>query len=123
MTRNALILLTTSLLAGTAGTPASAHPKLQLSDPAAGATVNAAVSVITMSFSEAVVQKFSGISVQNDAKQSAPVLSTSVDANDKKKLVVRLKSPLKPGNYEVQWHAVAADTHRVEGHFSFVVSQ
>lgn len=123
MNREMPALLFAAVLVCAVGTTASAHPKLQVSDPQAGATVTEAVNAVTMSFSEAVVLKFSGVSIQNEAKKAIPTLSAALDPNDKKKLVIRLKSALQPGTYEVNWHAVSADTHRVEGHFSFIVGR
>jgi len=35
---------------------------------------------------------------------------------------VPISTPLPPGAYDVDWHAVGADTHRVTGHFSFRVA-
>ena len=36
---------------------------------------------------------------------------------------VPIAKPLSPGTYDVDWHAVSVDTHRVNGHFSFKVAQ
>jgi methionine-rich copper-binding protein CopC len=38
-------------------------------------------------------------------------------------LVVLLSKPLAAGTYKMEWHAFAADTHRVEGTYSFTVRQ
>ena len=46
---------------------------------------------------------------------------TSTVAADGKTLVGTLRSPLPAGTYTVGWHAVTADTHRVEGSYSFTV--
>lgn len=45
------------------------------------------------------------------------------DPNDKRQLVVPFIRPLPPGTYDVDWHAVSSDTHRVKGHFFFKVAQ
>jgi methionine-rich copper-binding protein CopC len=42
-------------------------------------------------------------------------------AGDGKTMVLTLQRPLAPGSYAVTWHAVAADTHRIQGSFTFTV--
>jgi methionine-rich copper-binding protein CopC len=36
--------------------------------------------------------------------------------------VVPVTEQLPPGDYNVEWHAVSDDTHRVKGNFSFSVA-
>jgi hypothetical protein len=40
---------------------------------------------------------------------------------DGKTLIGTLKAPLPVGSYTLGWHVVTADTHRVEGSYSFTV--
>ena len=40
---------------------------------------------------------------------------------DGKTLVITFDKPLPQGSYTVAWHAVAADTHRIQGSFAFKV--
>jgi hypothetical protein len=47
-------------------------------------------------------------------------MTTSVAA-DGKTLKATPKARLAPGSYRVDWHAVAADTHRIKGSFAFTV--
>ena len=46
----------------------------------------------------------------------------ATDAKDEKQLIVALQAPLKAGAYTVKWTAVTADTHRVNGTYSFKVA-
>jgi methionine-rich copper-binding protein CopC len=43
------------------------------------------------------------------------------DPKNKKQLVLPIQESLPPGIYNVDWHAVSVDTHRVEGHYTFKV--
>jgi len=49
--------------------------------------------------------------------------SPTVDPNHKRQLIVPISNSLQPGTYDVDWHAVSVDTHKVSGHFSFKVAQ
>jgi copper resistance protein C len=111
-----------SLLAASfAATAAAAHPKLVKSDPAADAVVAASPKELRLSFNEELVPKFSSADVKDQKGQKIEVGDAAADPADKKQLVLPLAKPLAAGTYKVEWHAVAADTHRVQGTFSFTV--
>lgn len=106
---------------------AQAHPRLVSALPAANSSI-AATKELKLTFSETLVAQFSGISVLMTAmpgmKMTAPMSVgkvTSGVAADGKTLVGTLTSPLPAGTYMLGWHAVTADTHRVEGSYSFIV--
>ena len=107
--------------------PAVAHPKLLSSQPAAGSQV-AAPKVISLTFSEKLVPQFSGFDLMMTAMPGMsdhPPMKmqgyrTAVGA-DGKTLSASLPRALPAGTYELSWHAVAADTHRIEGKFGFSV--
>jgi hypothetical protein len=109
------------------GTAAAAHPALVSSLPAANTTV-APTATIELHFSEKLEAAFSGGTLQmtsmpgmtNHAPMKMSGLTTKVGA-DGKTLVITTKAPMPAGGYTLDWHAVAADTHRVEGSFSFTV--
>ncbi|AFW01381.1 copper resistance protein CopC [Gluconobacter oxydans] len=105
---------------------AFAHTKLVSSTPAANATV-AAPPQITLSFSEGLIPKLSGAEIvmtgmpgMSDERMTISGYQTSTAA-DGKTLVLTLAQPLSTGNYQVAWHAVSTDTHRVEGILAFTV--
>jgi hypothetical protein len=106
---------------------AQAHPKLLSASPAAN-SASATTNELKLTFSETLVSQFSGMSIlmteMPGMKMKAPMSVgkvTSSVAADGKTLVGTLQSPLPAGTYKLGWHAVTADTHRVEGSYSFVV--
>ena len=110
-----------------AGTAAQAHPKLVSATPAANATV-ARTAKIELHFSEALVSQFSGVDlVMTDMpgmKMNSPMKMNGVAVAvgpDGKTLVATLKTPLPAGSYKLDWHAVSADTHRINGSYTFQV--
>jgi methionine-rich copper-binding protein CopC len=119
-----IVILTASSFAATA---AVAHPKLLTEAPAAGATVSGPMA-IELEFNEAVVDRFSAIELQMTEmpgmKMAAPmkmIAGVAVVGEEGKRLTTTFAKPLSKGVYKVVWHAVAADTHRVEGSYSFTV--
>ena len=105
----------------TVGRMAWAHPVLEASDPGQGATVSSPKE-IRLTFTENLIAKFSGLTIKDQSGRPIGTASPSVDPNDKRQLIVPISTPLPPGAYDVDWHAVGADTHRVTGHFSFRVA-
>lgn len=118
ITNTSLAIFLGSLIGGWA----YAHPILQSSTPAQDAIVQAAKEV-RLIFNESVIPKFSGLTIKDSVGSLIETANPSVDPNDKRQLVVPVVKPLSPGTYNVEWHAVAADTHKVNGHFSFKVVQ
>jgi methionine-rich copper-binding protein CopC len=112
-----LAILITSILGGVAW----AHPVLEATDPRQGATVSSPKE-IRLTFTEALVAKFSGLIVKDQSGHPIETASPSVDPNQKGQLIVPITKSLPPGAYDVDWHAVSVDTHRVTGHFSFNVA-
>ena len=107
--------------------PALAHPKLVSSSPAATATV-AATNRLTLTFSEHLMPRLSGIDLAmtgmpgmaNHAPMKIGGVKTTV-GEDGKTLIAALPRPLAAGTYRVTWSAAGADTHRMGGNFSFTV--
>ncbi|MES2058050.1 MAG: copper homeostasis periplasmic binding protein CopC [Pseudomonadota bacterium] len=121
-------LVASFILAGLAiAAPAVAHPKLLSSQPVANASV-AKPSKITLVFSETLVAQMSGMTVvmtgmpgmANHAPMKMSGFKTSV-AKDGKTLVAAFARPLPAGTYQIQWHVVSTDTHRVDGSVAFTV--
>jgi methionine-rich copper-binding protein CopC len=113
----ALALAATALFGGVA----YAHPQLQSTEPAAGAST-AAPKQIRITFNEDVVSQFSGVELKDQAGKVIATGKAETDPANKKILVVPVKGELAPGDYKVEWHAVSADTHRVKGSYSFSVT-
>ena len=113
-----LAILATAVISGVA----HAHPVLKTVSPAQDAMVSPPKE-IRLTFSENVIPKFSGVTIKDKGGSLVETASPSTDPGDKRQLVVPITKPLPPGTYDVDWHAVSVDTHRVTGHFSFQVAQ
>ncbi|MGC7098527.1 copper resistance CopC family protein [Amycolatopsis lurida] len=120
MKRTAVSLfLTAFVLLATAGT-ASAHTKLESSDPAEGATLEAAPSQLTLRFSELVKVETSKVTVTGPNASEwqvgplaakGPVLTVPV-------------TPTGPaGEYAVNYEVTSADGHTVNGTTRFTLTK
>lgn len=96
---------------------AQAHAKLVGSTPVADTTATAPRQ-ITLKFNEKVQPKFTGVELMMGG---APVALKTTIAKDRMTLVGAPARPLTAGVYQVKWHAVTADTHRMQGSYSFTV--
>ena len=106
---------------------AQAHTKLVSSSPAANATV-AKLGKVVLTFNERVVARFTGVNLTMTAMPGMAVHQpmvisgfTSAMSSDGKTLTLLLRRALAPGTYQVKWHAVGDDTHRMEGTYKFTV--
>lgn len=104
---------------------AMAHPKLLNSFPAANSTV-AKPAAITLNFSEELLGPLSGVDLVMTGMpgmadhKPMPIKGFTTKAKGKT-LNVALPRPLPGGSYQLTWHAVAADQHRIEGSYTFTV--
>ncbi|MCY7262367.1 MULTISPECIES: copper homeostasis periplasmic binding protein CopC [Pseudomonas] len=116
------LFTTTALLASLLGASSVfAHAHLKGSNPAANSSV-VAPNELRLMFSEGVEAAFTQVTISKDG---APleVKSLATEGADKKTLVVTpAATPLRAGEYKVEWHAVSVDTHKSEGSYSFKVS-
>lgn len=115
--------IATALLLG-ATAPGRAHPKLVSSTPAASATVSN-TNRVTLTFNERLMAPLSGAAlVKTGMRGHAPMkisdFRTTVEP-DGKTLILTFAKPLSAGTYQLNWHAVAADTHRITGNLTFTV--
>ncbi|KPH61833.1 copper homeostasis periplasmic binding protein CopC [Novosphingobium sp. ST904] len=104
---------------------ALAHPKLLSAPPAANSAVAKPTS-ITLTFSEDLVAPLSGIDLvmtgMPGMADHKPMPIKGIAARAKgKTMTIALPRPLPTGTYELTWHAVAADQHRIEGSYGFTV--
>ncbi|MBS7562051.1 MULTISPECIES: copper homeostasis periplasmic binding protein CopC [Pseudomonas] len=116
------LFTTTALLASLlSASSVFAHAHLKGSNPAANSSV-VAPNELRLMFSEGVEAAFTQVTISKDG---APleVKSLATEGTDKKTLVVTpAATPLRAGEYKVEWHAVSVDTHKSEGSYSFKVS-
>ena len=121
-TIGAAALLASLAFAGTA----QAHPKLLSTNPVANSAV-AKPTKIALKFSEALIAPMSAADVIMTkmpgmaAKPMKMAGVTSAVTGDRKTLVLTARKPLTTGTYRVNWHVVSADTHRMQGSFTFAV--
>jgi len=113
-----IALFAASLIA----TSAYAHPTLKSANPPVDGTAAAAPTEIRLNFSEVVILKFSSVELRDQSGMQVATGKVATDAKDEKQLIVPLQAPLKAGKYTVKWVAVTADTHRVNGTYSFKVA-
>jgi methionine-rich copper-binding protein CopC len=100
--------------------PALAHPKLMATISAADAQAQSPQE-IRLSFSEALITKFSDLHLKDQEGKHVETGPAASDPKDRKHLIVPIKAALAPGRYTVEWHVVAEDTHRIKGSYSFEV--
>ncbi len=106
---------------------AFAHSKMVSSNPAANATV-AKPTRLSLTFSEKFLAPMSGVDLvmtgmpgmADHAPMPIKGYKTSV-APDGKTMIVTLPRALPAGSYDLKWHIVGADQHKMEGGYSFKV--
>ncbi|CAJ0703932.1 Copper resistance protein C [Ralstonia edaphis] len=101
---------------------AMAHPKLLSASPA-DKSVGPPPAQIALHFSEKLVAQFSDATLVMTAPSGSTtnVAAKVATGTDGRTLTVSPTQPLAPGAYRVDWHVVAADTHRVAGNLTFQV--
>lgn len=100
---------------------AFAHAHLQAADPAPKAELHASPQVVRVEFSEPVEPKFSRVVVRDAAGQGVQTGRLARDPKNAKVMLLPLGAALKPGTYQVEWLAVATDTHKTRGTYTFTV--
>ena len=127
MFRSRFLLVAPILAALAVAGAAQAHPKLLTSTPSANARV-AKPGKIELKFNEALIGPMTGAELvmtgMPGMANHAPMKITGFTAAigpDRKTLTLLLRRALTAGSYRVTWHALAADTHRVQGTFAFTV--
>jgi copper resistance protein C len=116
----ALVASAMLLLSGTMA--AFAHAHLVRATPAVGGTVQSAPTEVMLRFSEKLEPKFSSVIVRDSAGKQVSKGEATVDKSDR--MVIRASlPPLEPGVYKVEWRAMSADTHKINGDFTFQVGE
>lgn len=124
------IAVSLAAIAVAAATPALAHPRLLRAVPAQSANAGN-VREISLTFSETLIAPLSSFDVvmtgmpttsptRNRMAMKVSGIRASL-APDRKTLRASFAHPLPAGRYDVNWHAVSTDTHRVSGKISFTV--
>ena len=110
------------LLIPTAGS-ASAHARLEASDPPAGAVLTTPPTAVTLTFNEPVEVNDGAIEVFDDRFNRVDSGHVTSTRPDRSQLQVGLPPGLARGTYTVSWHASSGDTHPVSGSFRFSVGE
>jgi copper resistance protein C len=111
-------LLAFALCGVVAAGPCMAHAKLQSSSPANNAHLTEAPKTLTLQFNEAA--QLAVLKLTRDGKEVPVPLDKSAKAGQTFTLTL---PALSPGNYTVQWSAVAADDgHVTKGSFVFSIA-
>ena len=111
-------LLALALCGSVAAGPCLAHAKLQSSSPADHAQLTEAPKTLTLKFSEAA--QLAVLKLTRDGKEVAVPLDKDAKAGKTFTLTLPV---LAPGNYTVQWAALAADDgHVTKGSFVFSIA-
>lgn len=106
-------------LTGAAGAWAHAHLKAQ--QPAADTEVAVSPGELTLTFSEGVEEKFSGVTLTGPGDAPAATGPAAHSPDDAARLVVPVRQALEPGTYTVSWHVVSVDGHKTQGQYRFRV--
>ncbi|MBA5605571.1 copper homeostasis periplasmic binding protein CopC [Duganella sp. FT3S] len=115
------VMVIAAMAAATLASPyAAAHASLKSSNPAAGATVDAAPNEVALTFSEKVEPAFSSITVTDG--QGKTVATDKAKPDTANPAILRLTVPaLASGTYTVNWAVAGHDGHRRKGDFKFTV--
>jgi methionine-rich copper-binding protein CopC len=112
-----LVAALASALALGGATTASAHTEVKSTSPADGATVTRTLTRVTVTFTGEL--KRGTLRVVSPGGKVVSDGNGGRDPRNTRRLLVGLKSSLKPGSYKASWTVVAADGHKQKGSFHF----
>ena len=98
-------------------------PILTTATPAVGATVSTPPNEVTLRFNEKLESAFSSVVVRDQTGKQVDKGGATVDRGDRTLMRVQLQQPVAPGVYKVEWRVMSADTHKVDGNFTFKVGE
>ncbi|MEA1009238.1 copper resistance CopC/CopD family protein [Bacillus cereus] len=101
---------------------AYAHAYVVKSNPAENETLKKAPSVVKIEFDEDIqVSHFNTLFVRDSSGKRVDLKDAHIDKGNKKLLEAGLKENLKNGLYSIQWKAISADGHPIQGVIPFRV--
>jgi len=121
--RTITVLAASAALVLCGAVSALAHAHLVRATPAVGGTVQTPPSEVTLRFNEKLEAAFSSIVVRDSTGKQVDKGDAAVDKSDRTLMRVPLQQPLAPGVYKVEWKAMSADTHKIDGNFTFKVGE
>lgn len=123
MTFSALRALQAGILVACVFTTSTAfaHAHLKTQSPAADTQAATAPQVLTLTFSEGIEVKFSGVTLTGPQQANVPVGAVKLNEKDNTQLIAPLDQALSSGDYTVDWHVVSVDGHKTKGQYRFSV--
>jgi copper resistance protein C len=121
--RTITVLAAAAALVLSGAVAALAHAHLVRATPAVGGTVHTPPSEVTLRFNEKLEAAFSSVVVRDQTGKQVDKGDGAVDKSDRTLIRVPLQQPLGPGVYKVEWKAMSADTHKIDGNFTFKVGE
>ncbi|MFS2222563.1 copper homeostasis periplasmic binding protein CopC [Pantoea sp. B65] len=116
-----VIVATSFLAALIVSQQAFAHAHLASATPADKATISESPKMLTLTFTEGVEPKFSGVMLMGADGSMVHTGKFTVDSADNKVVNVPLTAPLKTGSYRVDWHVLSVDGHKTKGSYNFTL--
>jgi copper transport protein len=120
MRRLLVFVAVVAAVIGLTAVPAFAHAVLEGTDPGAGATVKQSPKRITLSYSEPVEASLGAVRVYNSRADKVDV-GDAHHPNGKASVVAVDTPKLDDGLYVVTWRVVSADSHPIQGAYTFTV--
>lgn len=99
---------------------AFAHAHLKAAVPADKSVVTVSPSALTLSFTEGLNLKFTGIRLIGPQNTEITTGAAGL-ADNGTSLSIPLNDTLAAGIYTVEWHALSTDGHKTTGSYSFTV--
>ncbi|PFK42044.1 copper resistance protein [Bacillus cereus] len=101
-------------------TVTSAHAYIVKSNPAENETLEKAPSVVKIEFDEILQSShFNTVFVRNASGQRVDLKNAHIDKTNSKLLVAGVKQNIPNGTYSIQWKAISADGHPIQGVIPF----
>lgn len=100
---------------------ALAHAHLKTANPAENAVLSVSPATLTLQFSEALVLKFSGVTVTGPGKSAIKLGAANLGSEGGATLQVAVPSALPAGAYVVHWHILSTDGHKTKGSYTFTL--
>jgi copper transport protein len=120
----ALVAVVLALLATVvAAAPASAHAIVVSTTPANYRVLDASPPVVAIQFSEPVDLGLAGMRLIDPHGQDIQTGGLTRENGRQETVAVAVPGVLENGTYTVAWHVISADTHPVQGAFTFSVGE
>jgi len=107
-----------ALIAVLIASPAQAHSELRGSEPASGAVLVASPDRVALRFNERVT--VTTLRLRN-ARSDIIALELVGGLEAAQEKIGRVRAPLVPGAYDIDWAALSADGHPIGGRIRFVI--